>query len=61
MIETIKQFHQEHGYYPNRVQLARMLKKDVRTIDKQLERLKQAKIIKKTKPVCIVTANYTLI
>ena len=61
MIETIKQFHQENGYYPNRVQLAKILGKDRRTIEKRLKKMIKAKELKKEEPVHIVSGDYSVV
>ena len=61
MLETIKQFHQQNGYYPNRVQLGKLLKKDRRTIDERLKEMKAEGLLKKAKPKHIVTGDYTVV
>ena len=61
MIDTIKQFHKEHGYYPNRVQLGKMFKLDRRTIDARLQKLKEEGVIADAPAKTIIAGNYTLI
>ena len=60
MIETIKEFHDKHGYYPNRVQLGKILGKDRRTIDAWLQDLKDKGLARSVKGKQIVVGDYEL-
>jgi len=60
MIEIIKQFHSEHGYYPNHSQLETLTGKCRKTVIKYMQELEAQGVITPAKPKIIHTGNYTL-
>jgi len=61
MLDTIKQFHQKNGYYPNEVQLTKLLGVSRGTVRRRMQELYDQKLIKQADPKVIYTGKYTLV
>lgn len=61
MLDTIKQFHQENGYYPNEVQLTKILGVARGTVRRRMKELSKQGAIKPAEPTVIYTGKYTLV
>ena len=61
MLDTIKQFHQKNGYYPNEVQLTELLGVSRGTVRRRMQELLKQGTIQPAEPKVIYTGKYKVI